>query len=76
METTPTEPQIDAAYDVLDEQLDLAPMARVNDYLRPGMQGQERADALAALRAADEEIQRQARDLVRRAVAAALNATP
>lgn len=68
----PTEAQIEAAIRVLREEMpSMAYSAHVGDYLAEGTEVWSTA-GLAALRAADEEADRMNRDLVRRALKAAI----
>lgn len=72
----PTEAQVDAAYAVLRQEIVMPYEADVHDYIvsEDEPSGEEREEALAKLRAADEDAERKNRDLVRRAVKAALEA--
>lgn len=70
-----TDAQVDAALAVLGEEMDLPYMARIANYVTPDSEGDERAQQLAALRAADEEAEAQNRALVRRALQAAKEAS-
>jgi hypothetical protein len=72
---TVTDAMIDAAVTVLSEEYDLggaADVTRYLPYLGAGMTGQERAAAIAAMRAEDERLYEITRANVRRAVEAAL----
>lgn len=72
--TEPTEAQIDAAYRVLRQEIIMPHWADIHDYIvsEDEPSGEEREKALARLRAADEEAERENRDIVRRALRAAL----
>lgn len=70
-----TDTQVDAAIAVLDEGGTVLPyMARIANYVSPDSEGDERAQQLAALKAADEDAEAKNRDVVRRALQAALAA--
>ena len=65
---------IDAAWAVLTEEWTPPYMARTASYVSEGSAGAEREAELSALRAADQDAERRSRDLIRRALAAALSA--
>jgi hypothetical protein len=71
-----TDEQIDAAIAVLREEITMPYGARSSDFIAGPSNpppGPERDAALLALRVADDEADRKNRDLVRRALIAALN---
>jgi len=73
----PTDAQIDAAFAVLSAEVMMPYAADVSDYISSPSDppaGLKRDEALAALRAADEQAEEQNRAVVRRALTAALNA--
>jgi hypothetical protein len=77
MNLQPTEAQIDAALEVLREEVPMPYAASIDDFIASPTdppRGPARDAALAALRSADEEAEAKNRDLVRRALVAALNA--
>lgn len=72
-----TDEQVTAALRVLvDEGLMEMPVGRVADFFPPGYSftSEQEAEALAGLRSADEQGAAHAREIVRRALAAALDA--
>jgi hypothetical protein len=70
-----TDAQVDAALDVLSEEMELPYMARVANYVTADSRGDERAQQLAALRAANADAEAKNRALVRRALQAAQEAS-
>lgn len=67
----PSDAAIEAASKVLGDVAGLPYMARARDYVSEESTGEDRARELAALRAADEEAERQNAEFVRRLLAAA-----
>lgn len=73
MESPITDAQIDAAMEVFSEEgVTLPYSARIENYVSADSEGDERAQQLAALKAADEEAEVKNRALVRRVLQAAL----
>lgn len=70
-----TDAQVDAAIEVISEEIDLGGTTRVTDFIAgpdDPPAGPERDAALARLREADAAAYQHVRDLVRRAISAAL----
>lgn len=70
-----TDAQVDAALAVLGEEMELPYGARIENYVSADSEGDERAQQLAALQAADRDATERNRALVRRALQAAKEAS-
>jgi hypothetical protein len=69
-----TDEMIDRALDVLYGEMTMPYMTRAADYVTEGSTGELRDAEMVLLRSADEDADRRNRDLIRRALDAALKA--
>jgi len=75
-EREPTDEQIEAAYNVIRDEVEMHQEADVYDYVNgpdDPPPGPKRDAAFARLRQADEAVEAENRDIIRRALRAALN---